>query len=68
MEKRKKFHCNVCSRVFGKKDKLKLHEHNYHQTGKLRQKCDSCEKYFTQSGNLKYHIKTTHEDGPKIQL
>ena len=61
----KKFQCNVCSQIFGEKNKLKSHEDNHHQRGKLKNKCDSCGKYFTQSGNLKYHIKTTHEDAPK---
>ena len=60
-EEEKNFVCNVCSRVFGQKYKLKFHIENQHQKGGKNYKCDYCGKSITDSGYLKKHIKTIHE-------
>ena len=54
--------CNVCNRIFRKKDQLNLHITNYHLEGPRNFKCDYCEKLFTKSRYLENHINTFHEE------
>ena len=50
--------CNVCNKIFRRKNQLTYHLKNYHQERERKYKCDSCDKTFNQSSSLKNHIKT----------
>ena len=51
----KNFTCNVCNKIFGRKNILTLHLNNNHQEGPGNFKCDSCEKSFRNQAYLKTH-------------
>ena len=54
--------CNVCNKIFRRKNQLNFHLKNYHQEGQRKYKCDSCEKTFNESRSLKNHFKKLHEE------
>ena len=50
----KRFVCDVCNRIFGKKASH-FHLKKHHEEGIKKFNCDSCGKSFTESAYLKKH-------------
>lgn len=59
LNKKGKYHCDICPKYFGRNRYLKLHkliEHGY-----VRFACELCEKHFSYKETLLQHVKKAHE-------
>jgi hypothetical protein len=50
--------CNICNKVFGRKQELVCHVKSIHQGYKLE--CDVCKISFNSKSNLNRHMKNAH--------
>ncbi len=56
---KKRFHCEVCGKDFGRRDNLKRHQRNHQQ--ELHVKCPLCEKTFARRDCLASHVANVHQ-------
>ena len=53
--------CEVCSKVFQRKDLLKKHKHTHKALKKIHT-CKHCNKSFTRKDNMQDHIRSVHNN------
>lgn len=59
--------CDICKRVFTRKDNLKVHLQNSHSEDVTEYICKVCNKLFLHAKNCKKHISENHGVPPSGQ-
>ena len=55
-EKKKPFHCEICSSAFAEKRRLKEHITSVHENDRAYE-CKTCSSTFNQKDSLRRHVK-----------